>query len=337
MKRLILLFAVAVSPLFSGAYGDAFIQASLPAHAAGMGSVAVTQLRGLSSVIANPSGLSQDSVLAAFAQYSSMFGLASQSSLGIHLPSVGDYHLAVSWYHLGVDDIALRPDITDSLSLVDRRNYLREHLGSDWETFNDRENAVYLTLARNYQRNIKVGWAYDQFTIGNPVGISVKMINKSILDERAYGVGIDFGTKFIIPGNQIFYFRHLGDFVLGLNLENVYTTGIYWTTRHVDQVWMTVRSGIALHQPLYVIRSELWIIYERKEIADAATERFGIDFRMADRVSLRLGKDYYEWNGGLGLRLTLFDRDILLDYAYQQHSLNATHRTTLTFNLRANQ
>jgi hypothetical protein len=330
MKKILLLILILLQSSFAGRYGDAFIQTSLPAHASAMGNTAVTQLRGLSSIISNPAGLAQERQNSLLLQYSDVFGLASQSSMAFHYAGLGKYHLGVSWFNVNVGGIAMRPDILDSLSFIERRNFLRQRGFDAWETFSNREDAVYITLARSFTHNVKIGWAYDEFNIINPVGLSIKMLNKSVLEESGRGVGIDFGTKFIIPGREIFYIRKLGDFVLGLNVENVYTTGIYWTTRHVDQVWMTFRGGIALHQPLEIIRSEMWLIWEQKALFDSETNRYGIDFRMADRVSIRIGRDFYNWNGGIGLRLTLAGRDLVFDYAYQAHPLDDAHRMTFT-------
>lgn len=330
MKKLILLIIFSIQLAYGGRYGDAFIQTSLPAHASAMGNTAVTQLRGLSSVISNPAGLAQVQQSSLLLQYSDVFGLASQSSIGFQYAGMDKYQLGISWFNVNVSGISSRPDILDSLTFIERRNFLRQKGLDSWETFSNRDDAIYITLARSTTHNIKIGWAYDEFDIINPIGISVKILNKSVLEESGRGIGLDFGTKFIIPGKEIFYIRKLGDFVLGLNVENIYTTGIYWTTRHVDQVWMTFRGGIALHQPLEIIHSEVWLIWERKELINNESVRYGIDFRMADRVSIRLGRDFYNWNGGIGLRITLGGRDLIFDYAYQAHPLDNAHRMTFT-------
>ncbi|MDD3806726.1 MAG: hypothetical protein PHE86_01645, partial [Candidatus Marinimicrobia bacterium] len=287
-KRLIIIILLTISSLSAGKYGDAFMLTAYPAAAMGAGHVGVTNLTGIRSVPMNPAGLSEGERMEAFLQYHSLYGLGFQYALGYKNLYADVWHWAVLWNRVGVNDIEEHPDLS-SMTPLERRNFVRTNQDA-YSTFNSREDLVTLTLARYLRHRIDLGWQYDTFYIDNPIGVSVKVLHKSMGGETAHGIGADAGFRFIVPGNEIFYIRNLGDFVFAMTAQNVYTTGIYWSTGHVDQARMRLLWGVALDQPLHFLYSDLRLMIQNV-LLDEPTFRWGIEWEIMDMLVFRLGKD----------------------------------------------
>ncbi|MCK5520622.1 MAG: hypothetical protein KAI81_05885, partial [Candidatus Marinimicrobia bacterium] len=237
MKKLFL-FIVTFTILSAGEYADAFLQTSLPASSLAMGRSMMTHLQGLASVPGNPAGLAQINKTQTMIQYANMFDMATNQGLAFSTPLGKNTQLAISWYRSSVNDIPIRPALDDSLNFLERRSFLREHFGKSWESFSDQEDVLYFTIAKYYKLSKRPGWAYDPIHLQIPVAVNFKYLHKNTYDNTASGMGMDIAAKIIIPGNEIFYVRHLGDFEFGFSLHDVYVSGLYWDTGHVDLVKM---------------------------------------------------------------------------------------------------
>ncbi len=331
IKRvLILLFAV-TSFLSAGKYGDAFMIAGYPAAAMGVGHIGVVNLTGIRSVSMNPAGISLSENSEYYLQYNALYGLGFQYSMGYKGRYGNKWHWSLLWNRVGVNDIEEHPDLS-SLTTLERRNFVRTHAGS-YSTFDSREDLVTFSLARHYRHLIDLGWQYDTFYIENPIGVSVKVLNKSMFGESARGIGADAGFRFNIPGNEIFYIRNLGDIIIAGSARNIYTTGIYWTTGHVDQAWMTLLWGVALDQPVRFLHSNLRLMIQNV-LMDEPDFRWGVEWEIMDVLAFRLGKDALSINAGAGVRFRLGNFHLVVDYAFQDHPLDVGHKVSLVLERR---
>ncbi len=330
MKKIIFIILIQVIYLFAGNYGDAFIHASKPASIVGLGNIGVTQVTGIQSILVNPAGLSQVNRNEIFIQYNNLFGLGYQHSLGMMTKYGDKYYLGVTWNRVAVDDLTERINLFE-YDLEERRTYVREHYG-EGDKFSDAENVVHLTFATNLPHVINVGWAYDKFEIGNPIGINIKLLSKSIYHGKgtAKGAGVDIGTKFIIPGSEIFSIPKFGDIIVGLNLENVYQTPIIWSSGHIDMAKMKFHSGISLQQPVKFFNSMIWIMFEKEITKYESNSRYGFQWRFKNLLDLRFGQDLLNYNIGFGLKLPYKKYHIKIDYSLENHPLDMVHRISLT-------
>ncbi|BFN37945.1 hypothetical protein [Fidelibacter multiformis] len=327
MKRCVYIILLGITALWAGKYGDAFMIAAYPAAAMGTGHIGVTQLTGIRAVPINPAGLSYGRKMETYLQYNALFGLGFQYGLGYKNRYGDHWHWSVLWNRVGVNAIEEHPDLS-SMTTLERRDFVRTQAGT-YATFDSREDLITLTLGRHIRHRIDLGWQYDEFFIENPVGISVKVLNKSLYGESARGIGADAGLRLIIPGNEIFYIRNLGEIVFGVTAQNVYSTGIYWTTGHVDQARMRMLWGAALHQPVRFLYSDLRLMVQNVWLDDPAFH-WGVEWEIMDALAFRLGKDDLSMNAGAGVRFPMGKYHLIVDYAFQDHPLDVGHKVSLT-------
>lgn len=315
-----------------GFYGDAFIVAGKSSQSGAMGGTGLTSLDGITSVVSNPAGLAGFRQKEVFTQYRSLFGLASQSSIGFSMP-YGKYQVGAMLNTVGVQ-LYRRDDILNQIpNINDRRDYVRDFLATD--KFYDLESALLLSAAGDEALNIKLGWAFDRFIIHMQYGANIKFIYKALDGHSALGAGIDAGIRFLIPGNEIFYIKKLGTIALGLNLENIIQSPVIWFDKLRDYGNMRINGGIALHQPLETLKSEVrfvleGVVFESRFFPHYGV-RYGLQWRVKDFLDIRLGKDLSAVTGGLGLLLPALEGKMRVDYSIQYHEIHWSHFVTLSY------
>jgi len=201
-KRILYILLITATVLQAGKYGDAFMIAAYPAASMGTGHIGVTQLTGIRAVPMNPAGLSYGQKMETYLQYNALFGLGFQYALGYKNRYGDHWHWSILWNRAGVNAIEEHPDLS-SMTTLERRDFVRTQAGT-YHTFDSREDLLTFTLSRHIRHRIDMGWQYDEFFIENPVGISVKILNKSLYGESARGIGADAGLRFISPAMRFF-------------------------------------------------------------------------------------------------------------------------------------
>lgn len=315
-----------------GYYGDAFIIAGKPSQSIAMGGTGLTSLNGITSIISNPAGLAGYRQKEIYTQYNNLFGLASQNSIGMSFP-YGNYQIGFMLNTVGVQ-LHYRDDIINDIpSINDRREYVRQAL--DMDVFYDLESALLMSIARETPIDIKLGWSYDRFTIYLQYGLNAKVIYKSLNGSSAIGAGLDGGFKLVIPGNEVFYIKKLGDLSFGLNVENIVQSPIIWFNELKDNGNMRITAGVALHQLVRFLQSELKIavdgyIYESQFIPGYGV-RYGMQWKIKDFIDIRFGKDYSSISGGVGLKMPIPSGKLKIDYTIQRHEINWSHLISLSY------
>jgi len=316
-----------------GYYGDAFIMAGRSAKSIAMGNTGLTSLNGISSVVTNPAGLIGIREKEVFTQYNSLFGLATQNSIGLSMP-FGQYQVGIMLNTVGVQ-LNYRDDIINTIpNINDRREYVRQALELD--TFYDLETALLMSVARETPIDIKMGWSYDRFTVYLQYGLNVKLIYKSLDSESAFGGGIDAGLRLIVPGDEIFYIKNLGKISIGLNLENLIQSPIIWFNHLNDYGNMRIVGGVALHQPLKFAFSEVTValdgyVYESNFLPGYGV-RYGLQWNIKDFIDLRFGRDFSSFTGGAGLKFDIPGGKLRVDYSIQKHEINWSHLVSISYN-----
>lgn len=315
-----------------GFYGDAFILAGKSSQSTAMGGTGLTSLNGISSVISNPAGLIGFREKEVFTQFNNLYGLAFQNSLGISVP-YGDYQIGAIVNTVGVQ-LYRREDIVNQIPNINqRRNYVRDFLPT--ETFFDLENAVLLSVAHETPLDIKLGWSYDRFIINMQYGANVKFIYKTLDGSSALGAGVDAGIRFLIPGNEVFYIKRLGEISIGLNAENIIKSPVIWFNKLDDFGNMRLTGGIALHQPVKALSSELSLVLDgyifESRFFPPYGVRYGFQWKVKDFLDIRFGKDLSSITGGAGVKLPVAAGKLRVDYSIQRHEINWTHLISLSY------
>lgn len=328
----LLCLIISVSYADYGYYGDAFILAGKSSQSIGMGGTGLTSLNGITSIISNPAGLAGYRSKEIYSQYNNLYGLATQNNIGISLP-YGKYQIGAMLNTVGVQ-LYRRSDIINNIpNINDRREYVRDFL--ELETFYDFESALSLAIARETPIDIKLGWSYDRFTIYLQYGLNLKLIYKSLDNTSALGAGLDGGVRLIVPGREVFYIKRLGDISIGLNIENIIQSPIIWFNNLNDYGNMRIMGGIALHQPIRFIQSELKFaldsyIYESQFFPNYGI-RYGFQLKIKDFIDIRFGKDLSSISGGIGLKLQIPSGKLGIDYSIQYHEINWSHLISLSY------
>lgn len=330
----ILLCLLLASTAFAdyGFYGDAFIVAGKSSQSGAMGGTGLTSLDGIASVISNPAGLAGYRNKEIITQYRSLFGLASQSSLGMSLP-YGKYQVGAMLNIVGAQ-LYRRDDILSQIpNINERRDYVRDFLETD--KFYDLETALIFSAATEEALNIKLGWSYDRFIVYMQYGANLKLIYKALDGSSALGAGLDAGIRFLVPGNEVFYIRGLGTIALGLNMENIVKSPVIWFDKLDDFGNMRINGGIALHQPVKGLKSEVrlaldGVVFESRFFPRYGV-RYGMQWRVKDFLDIRIGKDLSAVTGGVGLLLPAMQGKMRVDYSIQYHEIHWSHLITLSY------
>lgn len=165
------------------------------------------------------------------------------------------------------------------------------------------------------------------------VGASFKVVQRTLLDHSAFGVGLDAGVRWT-PSDA---------FAMGLNLQDAVGTHVFWDTGSNESVLPTAKLGASTSWNLGRFASVVTLSADgdfrfegRKYSAQyhvgsvSLDTHFGTEILVRDRVALRLGSSEGALTAGAGLRLGILGRPVSVDYAFLGHEdLDDTHRISL--------
>jgi len=319
--------------LIAGEYADAFLELGVSARAAAMANAIGALDISETAFVSNPSGIGYVKEARLGLMYTSQFGLADHNYIGLAMPISQHYSLALSWIRFGVDDIPILPDIVGEISdKAERRDSVISIYNSDIATFNDIENAVFISLARFNSAIIDLGWIYSKFNLEFPIGINIKFIHKKYYTLEGYGLGIDIGGRLRVSGEEVLDINHLGMLSLGLTLKDVSGTTIYWNTKSQDRIRLTPALSWALEQPIRPLKLMVNLGAERQFRYHDKTN-YGLEIIYANRLSLRTGLKKSGLSLGLGLNFKAMKKLINLDYSFYNHDLGASHRIGISIEI----
>lgn len=317
-------------PLFLVAqdkYGGELFEFPGDARSVAMGGVGVSSTHEAATGFYNPAlvehALPPSLMLAHREQFG---GIVNANLLAISFRRTGEmaFHLGVVLR--GVDDI---PDTRSALKDLDGDGILDQDerlIPEKIHFFNQREWGILLSVARRDQ----IGWQW---------GGNVKLIGHSLADELGLGLGFDLGM-----------WRNLGKRMsLGIMLQDITTTQIYWSTGRWATTAPRITSGMSLDITLPVINKSLMMNGEVTSRLDGRRLeesfhlwnasficRAGGELILNDNLRLRVGSStLYPFTLGVGLCFTTFN----LDYAYvgdtRSHVFEPTHQISLILFLEA--
>jgi len=329
MKRLrltLFVFFIMYSSLIGGEYADAFLEFGVSPRISALANATGAFDYNLTSFSINPAGIAYIRKTQFGAMYTSPFGLANYHYFGAAMPVSKSSALVFSWIRYGVDDISLRPDI---LRLVTDQETRRDSIlllsQSPFKTFQDCEDAFFISYGKFRSKEIDLGWRYYKFWAEFPMGINIKIIHKKLYNVEAFGMGIDIGGRIRASGEDILDIKGLGNLSVGLAVQNLTRTTIYWNTKRQDVIKARPILSMALEQPIKSYHLLINLGAEKSFIYDDSF-RYGAEFILKDCVNFRTGFQETGISVGLGLNFNWMNKRIAIDYAFQNHALGASHQ-----------
>ncbi len=227
-------------------------------------------------------------------------GLVGYNAVSFAL-SDGVKGLCLALYNVGVSDI---PITDDSIHIRD---------------VDVNDLVVYLTYGRILS---SAGSIYD----GLKYGVSLKAIYRDWDEGGAYGIGIDGGL-----------FYTLNAFSIGLFIENLTTTILFWDNGTREYITPLLKSGISYEIPferlsgVFILAGGLDTNLENKVTrfdAIKSDPHIGLEYVYKDRFAVRTGLDKGELSFGAGVKFG----GLRVDYGQSQHAdLGTNSRISLNF------
>lgn len=319
-----------VIPLFLQAqdkYAGELFEVPGDARSVAMGGVGVSSAHGAATGFFNPALIYQANLPSIMLAHREQFGGIVDANLAaISFQHTGQLVFQIGVIQRGIDDI---PDTRHALDDRNGNGQIDDDerlIPAEIQYFNQREWGVLLSAARREQ----FGWRW---------GGNVKLVGNSLADELGLGLGFDLGI-----------WRNFGERLsLGIMLQDITTTQIYWSTGRWATTAPRVTSGVNLDINVPVIEKTLFIEGEitsrldgrRLEESFHVGEvsficRTGGELILNNNLRLRMGSsNLYPFTLGAGLSFATFN----LDYAYIDNTrsqlFEPTHQVSLSLFLEA--
>ena len=303
------------SQLSAGEYADAFLLANLhpQVYSMGFSTVATPVLGG--HAMNNPAGFVNGAPISISLIYEQFNDLTQSVGFEAKYGISEKYDLGLTLINNSINDLYARPNLS-GLSPQSRRDSVLSLAGSNSELINYRESAAFLSLAREFKFNIDLGWVYFKIPCRVPVGVSVKYIDKILVENRGLGSGIDAGGQFFFNLGGMSDLLMNTEFSLGLMLSDVLNTPVFWNSEHQDAIKRHTTFGISVEQSIKKYGVVVSLSRARQERYDNDLQH-GIQVKIKDLVYLRGGNDGTTTSFGLGIGLKKF----IIDYSFSQHEL----------------
>ncbi len=353
-KTIIAVLFLAFSISSGAKYAGEFLSVGAGARGLGMGGAFCAIADDATAGYWNPAGLYMISGQEAQFMHSERFGgIVMYDYLG-YGRSDGSTGLGASLFRTDVGDIANTNDLqyydtgADGVFGVDGTGEPGDAGNDDYDPISNPdgtegngewdagEEIIYDEGRITYQSGVDWALYLTWSRKLNPVfsvGASAKIIQRSLMDNSAFGLGLDIGARYQ-PSEA---------FSLGLNLQDISLTQLFWNNGVTESILPTVKLGMAVKWPISKFATVATIAadgdfrFEGREYSAqyhfsgiSLDTHLGAEFLIKDLVALRIGTSEGSMTAGLGLRFSLMNHPVGLDYAYLSHQdLDATHRMSL--------
>ena len=254
------------------------------ARSVGMGGAFVASMDSPLGSLWNPAGLSVLSQNQVSFETSRLFESTSMHAIGFAIPSQRLPSFGLSIFNLRSGDF-------------ERTNDLNQSIG----TFGESDIAFLLTASKNLSRELALG-------------VTAKVVQQSLDDQSAVGVGADIGVLYDITPS----------FRVGASVLNVGGPSMQFRT--IDETYpVEFRMGLALR--LLDGRGLVSAEFDHQS-GPGATLRTGGEFWVAHGLALRVGYDDTAPTGGFSYEVNPAFR---FDYGVTNQVLGITHRVGLSY------
>ncbi len=299
MKKIILVVILIVIastiPSYSAKYAGEFLYLGVGGRPLALGGAYVAESGDVLSGYYNPAGLSAIGSQQAIFMHSETFGGLLSHDFVAYARPIGKMEdstaIGVSLYRLGGGGI-----IVTGVDQTGRFYKVKEASHADY--------AGYLSYSKIFKNYVRIG-------------ASAKLIYRKIIDDSAYGIGLDLGALYSIT-----------DWAdIGLNLQDITTTLLSYSTGNKESVNPTAKIGTKFHRQLGrfagALFSDFDFRFEGRQYASQAhfgrisiDTHFGLELSYLDKIAARIGSDVGNLTLGAGLRFNRFT----IDMALRQHS-----------------
>jgi hypothetical protein len=331
MKFKKIFIAIFIFFICSGLYGQGsgnkyageFLSLGVGGRPLGMGGAYVALANDVTSGYWNPALLSKLNYPQFSLMHDARFGnLVNYNYGAVGIPFGKNASLGISMIMMGIDDIS---DTRYALIDLNGNGILDpgERLDPDKiTTFNTTDYAFYLTYSKRHS---------DKFSYG----VNLKIIRENIAEESAWGLGFDIGASYTLM-NRI---------LLGVNLQDITTTYLTWTTGKKEVITPTAKIGagymINIWKGVLTPAMDFDVRFENRQSSANAhigpvsfDMHAGAEYTFQNLFSIRAGyNDIGNLTLGAGVKLP----KINIDYSFVKfdgdEDLGNTHRISLVFTL----
>jgi len=113
--------------------------------------------------------------------------------------------------------------------------------------------------------------------------------------------------------------------MIGLSLNNLINTTIYWDSGDKDNIPMQLIGGIAYIHNFQKLPIQYAIIWQKNTLYPDENQ-FGAEVTLFNVFNIRGGHNYGYMQGGLGLSLNYKKYRFGIDYSFSDHDLGNAHR-----------
>ena len=308
MNRLVPLLLVAAMsiPASAAKYAGEFLNLGVGARPIALGGAYVADPGDALNGYYNPAGLASMGQAEAIFMHSAAFGdLLNHDFLAYARPIGSDEKraaLGISLYRLGGGGIAVT-----GRDQTGRFYQIKSESHADY--------AGYVSYGRAFNERFSAG-------------ITAKLIYRNIVNESAYGMGLDLGALYT-ASNWV---------DLGLNFQDATTTLLAYSTGTKESITPTAKLGARFHSSRGRFFGSLFtdadVRFEGRDYAAqmsmgpiSADMHFGLELSYLEKLAARIGSDAGNLTLGAGLALGRFNVDV----AMRNHSdLDNTYLASLT-------
>jgi len=324
----VFIFTLVAKPGIAGRYADAMFHLGVSPRSSALGNAGGSLLQNGSVFLYNPANMSYLKHPELAAMYVSQFGMANYNILGISTPVSSGIVVGAHWLHFGVDNIPLRPDLSEYTILTQRdsaRTLLRNPLGS----FSDKEDAVFISIAKMFRWDLDLGWRYFSLPLETPLGINVKYLDRKLYTLTGSGIGLDFSAGLKFPIGELFDADWMGKFGTSFLWQDVTNTPVSWSSHSQDVMYSNLQMFFSYEQPMNFIHSSLHWVYARTK-SEKGGAKFGFEVEYKNYLSIQAGYQNHRWGAGISIFSKVLSFPLSIEYAFSPHVLGNSHRIGIT-------
>jgi hypothetical protein len=327
MKNFFILISLIFSLLFSQntGYSDSFIDIGTSSRSLGLGQAVVALPANIGGFSINASSTANINQNMFNALYINQFDMAEYYSLGINYPLKNDIKIGFYGLNFFVNNIFKRPDIYNISNIVVRRDSIRALYEQGYSSFRTRETAIFFNISKNYNKVLINKLNNRKFLLNIPIGINIKLIQKDLYDVKGRGIGIDIGGMVNIDFGNLMGVKWIDKMALGIALNNIVNTAIYWDSDRKDYIPMQLVVGVGYIHKIKRMPIKYNLLWQKNSLY-INENQFGAELIAFDVISLRVGYSLSYLQGGLGLKFNIKNYSIGLDYSFSDHDLGDAHR-----------
>jgi len=327
VKRIIIAFVLFFSALLSQetSFGDAFLNIGASSRSVALGRSIVALPQNVGGYLVNPATTASLPHNTLTGMYVNQFELSEYYTLGFSHPTEKGYQWGVYGLNFSVNDIFERPDVKNIIDLESRRDSIRALVAQGFNSFNTRESALIINLSKSVKYNLDFGWRFAEIPLEIPIGINIKLLQKDLYQINGTGIGVDVGGMILLDLKQLSIYDWLDEFVLGMSLNNIVNTRMYWSSGKRDDIPMQLITGIGYSQTFDHLPIKYTLLLQKNSLYTNETQ-YGLELTLFDLINVRGGFNYGYLQGGIGLTFRIMNYSFALDYSFSNHDLGNAHR-----------